>query len=71
LKNLLNILSVSASFIVVFGILFLIQEYTLGQIEYVKDLIAFDIIPMRYLVFTATSLIFILKFIEFYIPKRG
>ncbi len=70
MNKLLDILSISGTLLVLLGVLFLIQEYTIGQIGFIKDLVVFNILPFRYLVFTASSLIFILKFVDIYIPKR-
>lgn len=55
---------------IVFGTLFLIQDLTIGQLRFLDDKIVFNILPFKYLLFTATSLIFILKAINFYIPER-
>lgn len=70
MNRILDILSVTGSFLIAFGILFLIQDISIGQIPGFKDLIVFKIIPFKYLVFTASSLLIILKFIDFYVPKR-
>ena len=71
MNKLLDILSMVGSFLVVFGILFILQDLTIGNINFVKSLIIFKILPFKYLIFTATSLIFILNFIDFYIPNRN
>jgi len=70
-KGLLNILSIMGSFFIIFGLLFLIQEYTIGQIAVLKNLHVFNIILFKDLLFTASSLLFILKFVDFYLPNRG
>lgn len=70
MNKFLNILSITGSFTIVFGILFLIQEYTFGQIHFINKLVVFNVFPIRYLLFTAISIIFILKFINFHIPER-
>ena len=71
MNKLLNIISVIGSFLIVFGVLFLVQDITIGKIDYVKSLIVYNFLPFKYLVFTATSLLIILRFVDFYIPKRG
>lgn len=71
MNKLLNILSVLGSFLVVFGILFYVQDETIGRIEILKKTKVFcNFIYFKDLLFTATSLLFILKFITFYIPDR-
>lgn len=70
MNKLLNIISLIGSFLIVFGTLFLLQDITIGKNDYVKNLIVYNFIPFKYLVFTATSLLIILNFIDFYIPKR-
>lgn len=70
MNKLLNIISLIGSFLVVFGTLFLVQDITIGKIDYVKNLIVYNFLPFKYLVFTATSLLIILRFVDFYIPKR-
>ncbi|SHL81795.1 hypothetical protein SAMN05444484_102681 [Flavobacterium chilense] len=71
MNKLLNILSLLGSFLIVFGVLFLVQDITIGRIYYVKNLIVYNFLPFKYLVFTASSLLIILRFVDFYIPKRG
>jgi hypothetical protein len=70
MNKLLNILSLIGSFLIVFGILFLLQDITIGQIYFIKKLIVYNFIPFKYLLFTATSLLLIFKYIGFYIPNR-
>lgn len=72
MNRLLNILSVVGSFLIVFGILFLIQNETIGRIAALKNIKVFGgFLYLKDLIFTATSLLFILKFIDFYVPKRN
>jgi hypothetical protein len=71
MNKLLDVISVLGSFMVVFGILFLIQNITLGQICEFKSIIVFRIFYLKDLIFTATSLWVIAKYVTFYIPKRG
>jgi hypothetical protein len=66
----LNVLSLIGSFLIVFGILFLIQDQTVGRIPYISRPLFLNTVRLKDLIFTATSLLFILKFIDFYIPKR-
>lgn len=71
MNKLLNIISILGSFMIVFGTLFLVQNETLGRIEYLKTTkVFYNYIYIKDLIFTATSLLFILKFINFYIPDR-
>lgn len=70
MNKTLNILSLVGSFLIVFGILFLIQTLTLGQIPFLKDVTVFSYFYFKDLLFTATSLLIILKFVGFYIPDR-
>lgn len=70
MNKLLTIISWLGNTLVVFGVLFLLQELTLGKIEFINSLIVFNIVPFKYLLFTALSFLFVLKFIDFYIPDR-
>jgi hypothetical protein len=68
--KVLNIISLIGSFLIVFGIVFLLQSQTIGKLPILRDLIVFKIFKFQDLLFTATTLLFILKFIDFYIPSR-
>lgn len=70
MNRLLDILSIVGSFLIVFGTLFLLQDITIGRLYFLKKLIVCNILPFKYLVFTASSLLIILKYIDFYIPTR-
>jgi hypothetical protein len=70
MNKILDILSITGSFLIVFGLLFLLQDYTIGLFRFWDNLIVFKIIYFKDLLFTATSLLFILKFIDFYRPNR-
>ena len=71
MNKALNILSILGSFMIVFGVLFLIQNETLGRIKLLNEIVIFKVIKFEYLLFTATSILFINYFIEFSVPKRG
>jgi hypothetical protein len=70
MNKILNILSVIGSFLIVFGLLFLIQDLTIGKLEVFQHVIILQIIKVKYLLFTVTSLLFITKFISFQVPNR-
>jgi hypothetical protein len=67
----LDILSLIGSFLVVFGILFLIQDQSVGRINFLKQLTVFEVIRFKHLLFAATSIFFILRYIKFYLPDRS
>lgn len=71
MNKFLDIISVLGSFMVVFGMLFLIQNVTLGQISGFKSVIVFKVFYLKDLIFTAISLWVIAKYVTFYIPNRG
>lgn len=70
MNKILDIVSIIGSFLIVFSLLFLIQELTFGQINSFRNVIVFNFLHLKDLVFTATSLLFIAKFIRFYTPDR-
>lgn len=70
MNKILNILSITGSFLIVFGILFLSQDLTIGRIDFLEHTIIFKYFQFKTLLFTATSLLFILKFVDFYVPNR-
>lgn len=70
MKLLLNIMSVVGTFLVVFGLLFAVQKFTLGQLSILKNIIVFKVVRFEDLVFAATSILVILKWFNFYIPDR-
>lgn len=71
MNKFLNILSIIGSLSIVFGILFLIQDQTIGRIQFFRETIVWGMLPFKYLIFTATSLIFMLKYVDVYIPNRN
>ena len=71
MNKILDIFSVIGSFLIVFGILFLIQDYTIGLFKFWNNLILFNHFYFKDFLFTATSLFVILKFISFYKPNRS
>ena len=70
MNKTLDILSVIGSFLIVFGLLFMAQDYTIGLFKFWDNLIVFKLFYLKDLLFSATSLLFILKFISFYKPNR-
>jgi hypothetical protein len=71
MNRFLDVISILGSFMVVFGVLFLIQNITLGQISVFNSIIVFKIFYLKDLIFTAISLTIINKYVTFYIPDRG
>ncbi len=71
MNKFLNILSLVGSFLIVFGVLFWLQDQTIGRLSILQDLNVFCFIQLKDLLFTATSLILILKFVSFYTPQRN
>lgn len=55
---------------IVFGLLFFIQEITIGQLPFLKNVVVFNFVHLKDLIIVAISLLFILKFVDFYIPQR-
>lgn len=71
MNRFLDILSFLGLFLTVFGILFLIQNLTFGQIPGFKDVIVFKVLHLKDLLFTASSLFIISKYVVFEAPKRN
>lgn len=67
MDNLLNFISVTGTFLVVFGSLFFIQRFTIGFIPFFKKEINTRI-SRGDVLFTLTSLLFIIAFVDFYKP---
>ena len=70
MNKLLNIISIFGSFLIVFGSLFLIQDVAIGRIRFLNKLMIYDVLPFKYLLFTASSLLIISKYVRFYKPNR-
>ena len=70
MNKLLNIVSIFGGFLIAFGFLFLIQDVTIGRIHFLNKLMIYEILPFKYLLFTASSLLIISKYVRFYKPNR-
>ena len=71
MNRFLDILSFIGLFCIVFGILFLVQNLTFGQIGWFRNIIVFKAIHLKDLVFAATSLFVISKYVNFEAPERN
>ena len=70
MRRFLNILSVTGSFMIVFAILLLVQELTIGQIPWVRNITLFNTVRLKDVVFIVVAVLVIFKYVEFYIPRR-
>ncbi len=68
MKESLNIISIIASFVVVFTTLFVVQEYTIGLLPIFKRRMIFNKFYLKEFIFSLTSLLLILLFVEFIKP---
>lgn len=68
MKEVLNIISIIASFVVVFTTLFAVQEYTIGLLPIFKRKLIFKKLYLKELIFSFSSLLLILLFVEFIKP---
>lgn len=67
LRKFLHRLSITGTFMFVFGILYLLQRYTIGLLFSFNDLKIYDF-PIHVAVFTITTLIIMKKFIKISSP---
>jgi len=70
MKRLLDTISVVGSYMVIFGVVFLVQDVTLGKISFLHDTILFGIFRLKDILFVATSILFIFNFVEVNKPRR-
>lgn len=68
MNDVLNMVSVAASFTVVFMILYLIQNYTIGQIKSFRRIVIFERFYLKDLIFSAVALLLIYFFVDFVLP---
>ncbi len=69
-NRLLNILSVTGSFLVIFGTLFLIQDWLFGKITVIHDTIVLQTFRLKDVLFTVTSILIIWKYFKISAPQR-
>ena len=67
MDTVLNIISVLATFCVTFGLLYFVQRFTFGLLPFFKKEIQ-QTITVGDVVFSTTSLFFIIAFVDFYKP---
>lgn len=70
MNRTLDILSLIGSFLIAFGVIYLALELSFGQVQCFRQIIVFKVIHLKDLIFTAVTLLLILKFVDFYLPKR-
>ncbi|EHN14450.1 hypothetical protein IYC_14033 [Clostridium sporogenes PA 3679] len=68
--KLLNFISISSSYLVVFCILFLFQKYTIGRIPLLKTFIIFNKFYLYEILFFISSIYIIIKYINVYSPYK-
>ncbi len=66
--SFLNLISIISSFMVTFGVLFFLQKYTLGYLLKLNNRTLFGKYITSDIIFSVTSFLIILNFIDFYKP---
>ncbi len=69
LRKFLHILSLVGTFMLVFGVLYLFQKYTLGLMLSLNDLKILNF-PIHTIIYTLTTLFFIKRFIKISTPYQ-
>lgn len=68
--RLLNLISITSSYIVAFCLIYLLQKYTIGMIPLIKNTILFNKFYLYEILFTITTIIIIIKYITVYSPYK-
>ncbi|GIN67554.1 hypothetical protein J41TS2_29750 [Bacillus sonorensis] len=69
IRSMLHYLSLTGSFLMVFGVLYLIQKYSIGILFSLNSLYI-GMFPIHMGIYTATSIIMITKFFTFSSPYK-
>jgi hypothetical protein len=70
LRKIMDVVAVYNLYVLAFCVLFLIQEYTIGQIPWVRNLTLFGKVYVHDLIFAIFSIIVIAKYIRAYPPTH-
>jgi hypothetical protein len=70
MRTFLHYLSVTATFVTVFSLLYLVQDWTLGLLPGLRSLVIGGWLPVKSLLFSAGPLFIIWRYVEFYSPYR-
>ncbi|CCQ96485.1 conserved hypothetical protein [[Clostridium] ultunense Esp] len=70
LKKILHVLSCTGSYMMVFGFFLSLQQYTLGLIPWVRNLIVLEYLPVGFSVFVLTSTYVTFKFFRVTSPYK-
>lgn len=68
-KKLLHVISVTGTYLMIFGFLFILQEVIFGFIPLVRNFSIFGI-PVSPVIFVITSMVFINKFVKISSPYK-
>ncbi|QAS52782.1 hypothetical protein [Halobacillus litoralis] len=60
--KLLHYLSLSGMFMTIYGVLYFVQNYSIGLLP-IFDQVLFGVFPLNFIVFSVTSLLIINKFV--------
>lgn len=71
IKKMLDIISVVGMFMIVWGVLFFLQNLLLGNIPFLHDSIILGTLRLKDLLFTVTSALIISRFVTFYKPRKS
>lgn len=69
--KVLNVLSLMGSFMVVFGMLYLCLNFTIGQLPIFRSIIVFRYFYLKDFVIVAIALQLISRYVTFYLPDRS
>jgi hypothetical protein len=71
LRKIRDVVAVCNLYVLAFCVLFLIQEYTIGQIPWVRNLTLLGKVYVHDIIFAISSIIIIAKYIRAYPPTHS
>ncbi len=69
-KKILHYISVTGTFMFIYGVIYMILRYTVGLIPFIKNTLLFGVFPLEIPLFIVSTLLIIRKFIRFSSPYR-
>lgn len=62
-KRILHYISVLGIFMMLYGILYYVQSFSIGLLP-IFDKVLFNFLPLNFVVFSISSILFIIKFVK-------
>lgn len=70
LRKFLHYISLTGSFMMTYGFIYMVLKYTIGQITFIKDAVLFGNMPLAVPLFSLTTVLIVIKFIRFSSPYQ-